>query len=128
MGQKGGGRKGFVKAAAATKQPDAPPTAAAVSDDASPALQQSYGQAGKEDRAQPDNGLSLPEAAPVDNETRGQMLQRHKKVGYVVQHNMLLLISSWTLWLKIHSLTGDTPSEGRCQKGWQETQGQLPVT
>ena len=96
MGQKGGGRKGFFKAAAATKQPDAPLTAAAVSDDASPALQQIYDQAGKEDRAQPENGLSLPEAAPVDNETRGQMLQRHKKVEYMLQYRMLLLISSWT--------------------------------
>ena len=81
MGNKGGGRKGFVKAAAATKVAEPPP------------VPDSLDQVGQvyRDPAQESDGrdegpkaapsvLSLPDVAPAEGESRGQMLQRHKKV------------------------------------------------
>ena len=81
MGNKGGGRKGFVKAAAATKQPDAPAEAKDPVEEVGQVYAQSDQKPEKKDTGQPGTAISLPDVEPADNETRGQMLQRHKKVS-----------------------------------------------
>lgn len=104
MGNKGGGRKGFVKAAAATKRagpeedtgadvsaqaasskPDVAESAAARSeagatDTSKPAPEESSRPGAVKAGAPPQQAACVASLDSSEEETRGQMVQRHKKV------------------------------------------------
>ena len=90
MGPKGGGRKGFVKAAAATKVAEPPPVPDSLDHVGQVYRDPAQEANGKDGRARPapaaPSVLSLPEPTPADGESRGQMLQRHKKVTGLQLH------------------------------------------
>ena len=89
MPSKGGGRKGFVKAAAATKVAEAPPVTEEVTDRPGGQAYHESKPDGKKELPVP-SVLSLPESLPGEGESRGQMLQRHKKVqAWCLQSRLL---------------------------------------